>query len=167
MRIGTLEVGPGHPCALIAEPCMEWPLGRTPQGYGQGWHDGAKYFAHRVVAEQFYGPIPKGMCVCHRCDNPSCINPAHLYIGTPSDNQRDAVERRRHRHARVTHCPRGHAYDETNTQHRTRKDGGRLRVCGTCHRERMSAYNERNREVVNARQRARNAAAAEKRRASA
>lgn len=81
--------------------------GNTP-GFGHGMitvHEGRRQSrvvrAHRVAWELAYGPIPKGMCVCHRCDNPACCNPAHLFLGTVGDNNRD-------RHAKGrTVLPRG------------------------------------------------------------
>lgn len=65
--------------------CWEWKGKRYPSGYGRH----SKFYAHRVAYELVHGPIPAGMFVCHRCDNPPCCNPAHLFLGTPEDNAKD------------------------------------------------------------------------------
>jgi hypothetical protein len=57
----------------------------------------AGYRGSRRAYEQAYGPIPKGMCVCHTCDEPHCINPEHLWLGTHADNIQDAIRKGRHR----------------------------------------------------------------------
>lgn len=74
--------------------CHWWAGAQQPQGYGQIRIDGESPGAHRVAYELYIGPIPEhdsshGMCVCHSCDNPSCVNPAHLYLGTNKDNMDD------------------------------------------------------------------------------
>ena len=67
--------------------CWEWTGRINARGYGAY----GKRVAHRVIWEQIHGPIPSGMCICHHCDNPACVRLDHLFIGTHSDNIKDAV----------------------------------------------------------------------------
>jgi hypothetical protein len=80
-----------------ASDCWHWTGARNTFGYGRMTHKGRLEVAHRLSWESFRGPIPAGLSVLHRCDNPSCINPDHLWLGTYSDNLRDAWAKGRHK----------------------------------------------------------------------
>lgn len=80
------------------DDCWEWMAGKE-FGYGyirREGHKGKMARAHRVAWELTNGPIPKGMCVLHRYDNPGCCNPAHLWLGTLADNNADMAAKGRH-----------------------------------------------------------------------
>ena len=81
----------------ICEPehCWFWRASRLKGGYGIIGISGKNRLAHRVSYELHHGPIPEGMLVLHSCDNPSCVNPAHLHLGTQADNMREKAERGR------------------------------------------------------------------------
>ena len=79
------------------DACWPW-VGRTDiRGYGQFRVGDAPRPAPRVSYQIHFGDIPEGMYVCHACDEPGCVNPAHLFLGSPRDNAVDMVNKRRHR----------------------------------------------------------------------
>lgn len=74
--------------------CWEWQAAKI-RGYGLFEYKGKSRRAHRVSWEITYGDIPKGMYVLHKCDNPACVNPNHLFLGTQEDNMRDMIQKGR------------------------------------------------------------------------
>lgn len=139
--------------------CWEWQGTRTAQGYGGFRIGGTMRKAHRVAWELTHGPIPPGAgphgtCVLHRCDNPGCVRPDHLFLGTNRDNARDREAKGRtaranlllgpEAHRAKTHCPSGHAYDERNTGIRA---NGR-RWCRACARTRARQQRASRKEIA-------------------
>lgn len=80
---------------LKSDGCWEWQAGRLSSGYGMFWRGDRSYGAHRVAFELAYGPISDGLFVCHHCDNPACVRPDHLFLGTQKDNRIDCVRKGR------------------------------------------------------------------------
>lgn len=76
-------------------PCMEWPRSKKTFGYGAVWFDGRLYEAHRLACLLSGGKLDGGLYALHKCDNPPCFRPVHLYAGTCADNRRDCVTRQR------------------------------------------------------------------------
>lgn len=75
--------------------CWIWLMSADKHGYGYFHIDAVSVKAHRASYEEYNGPVPKGMLVCHRCDTPACINPEHLFVGTYKDNAEDMVKKGR------------------------------------------------------------------------
>lgn len=127
----------------IPEPnsgCWLWTAATDRAGYGvTGYAKGGSHThrAHRVSYEAFIGLIPEGMLVCHKCDTPGCVNPDHLFVGTPLDNMLDKARKGRVKchHRGKTHCVNGHLLSGENVStKRGRRD------CVVCARARAKAH---------------------------
>lgn len=73
----------------LEDECWEWKAFKHPQGYGLFKWNGVAEYAHQVAWALTVEPLPPKVCVLHKCNNPGCVNPKHLYIGTHTDNARD------------------------------------------------------------------------------
>jgi hypothetical protein len=118
--------------AVIRDDCMPdgchiWIKGKNQNGYGNIRNNGRKVIASRASYTIYNGPIPHGMVVCHSCDNPPCVNPAHLFLGSMSDNTKDSVNKKRHSYSKKTHCPQGHEYSGDNLY--LYKTSRKCRIC--------------------------------------
>jgi len=86
-------------CKPDKNGCWIWQLARQRSGHGVCSVGGGKSGrAHRQAWIEKNGPVPEGMCVLHKCDNPPCINPEHLWLGTQLQNIQDMLAKRRHRY---------------------------------------------------------------------
>lgn len=120
------------------DECWEWQAARDRDGYGafMVWPHQTK--AHRTAASLAFAggrPIPAGLCICHACDNPGCVNPAHLFFGTIADNNRDRDEKGRAVHLGPLVPRRGEQQPRAKLTDAAVVEIRRLRAAGATYRE--------------------------------
>jgi len=84
-----------------SDKCWEWRASKNCHGYGRFKLEGRRHEArgaHVVAWILTYGQVPHGLCVLRKCDNPGCVNPNHLFLGTQKDNIHDMIKKGRHKH---------------------------------------------------------------------
>lgn len=120
--------------------CWLWTASGDQHGYGRFGvpKEYRTVLSHRFSYEKLVG-CAENLFVCHKCDNPFCVNPHHLFIGTQDDNMQDMSKKGRHKlnnnplnNKEKTHCLNGHEFNEKNT----RLWKGH-RICRICHAERV------------------------------
>lgn len=113
--------------------CWEWP-NKMGNGYGQTRRGGKFIYAHRLAYELYTGTPPGALFVCHTCDNPICVRPSHLFLGTSSDNLQDCVAKGRFGCRKKERCKRGHLLEGSWT------DSRGCRHCRTCQAAKSKAH---------------------------
>jgi hypothetical protein len=111
------------------DECWPWTAALNDRGYGKFWTGKRLVYAHRLMYVLAHGSLSAALTIDHLCRVRNCVNPAHLEAVTLRENilRSDSTSAR---HARKTHCPKGHPYDDANTRYWHRQ-----RHCRTCHRE--------------------------------
>ena len=134
--------------------CWIWTGGKTSKGYGSfSYYPGKSAIGAHVSSYLFHiGEVPKGMLVCHHCDNPPCVNPEHLFRDTNSGNMKDMFKKDRQGSSsrKRTHCRKSHSFDEFGVYERRKKDGSTYRMCAECQRisKNQQRYSPKTRDAL-------------------
>jgi peptidoglycan/xylan/chitin deacetylase (PgdA/CDA1 family) len=142
-------------CDILPNGCWHWKKWKVigkfmydrEKGYAMAGYRGKATRLNRLIAGWNIGrPLVKGEVGCHTCDHPPCINPAHLWVGSVSDNTQDRLRKGRDHHSNITHCPHGHEYAGDNLW----VDSKGFRHCRACARARMKTpkYRARQKELA-------------------
>ena len=125
--------------------CWLWTAHKNERGYGTFSADKTTVRAHRWLFQQFFARrLQSFEDVCHTCDNPGCVNPLHLFLGSAPVNMADASDKGRLRNGREAYCKRGHPFNGKNTRWGVSSRSGRLtRTCIACCTARTAAYKKR------------------------
>lgn len=123
--------------------CQLWTGPENRFGYGKTSYFSKTWAAHRLSYHLRVQEIPEGKFICHKCDTRACINPDHLFLGTPLINMRDKVAKGRLRNQNMdkTHCKRGHEFTPDNIRWDKTKIGTPKRSCLICY---VAGYKRRN-----------------------
>lgn len=115
------------------DSCWLWTAYKNNNGYGMFWLNGKLLLSHRISFTFYKEEIPEGLNICHTCDNPGCVNPKHLFLGSQKDNIKDMClkGRAKNGNTKKTHCIRGHEFTHENTY--TKPNG--KRQCRQCKKD--------------------------------
>lgn len=117
---------------VVQDPngCWIWQGQKNHRGYGLKYHRRFNLQVHRTLYQiTHHRNLDRWDYVCHTCDVTSCVNPTHMWIGSPSDNQKDMQRKRRGKYQTATHCKQGHEFTPENTWVHKKTNHRHCRTC--------------------------------------